>query len=292
MIRTALLLLALWALASCGDHREGPPAPAPEPAVWSIHDAEGQPVGWLFGTIHALPEETAWETPLLTRIIAQSDQLVVETSDLEPRRVAATLQRLASDSPGPALAERVPASQRARLLALMERADLAPGALDGLETWAAALSLSRASGPATHWGPGVDQTLLTRFAGRPVADLEGTEAQLAIFDRLAESDQRSLLAAVIAESEDPAKDSRALAAAWLAGDVAQIEARTLRGMLSDPELRQALLVDRNRAWADRLPALLTPARPALVAVGAAHVIGPDGLPALLARRGYRLRRIQ
>lgn len=292
MIRAALLLLALWAVASCGDHRAGPAAPAPDPAVWAIRDADGQPVGWLFGTIHSLPEGTAWETPLLTRIIAHSHRLVVETSDLEPRRVASTLQRLASDSPGPALAERVPPSQRARLLALMERADLAPGALDGLETWAAALSLSRASGSASQGGPGVDQTLITRFAGRPVAALEGTEAQLAIFDRLAESDQRSLLAAVIAESEDAAKDGHALAAAWLTGDLAQIEARTLRGMLSDPELRQALLLDRNRAWAERLPPLLTPARPALVAVGAAHVVGPDGLPALLVRRGYRLRRIE
>ena len=63
------------------------------------------------------------------------------------------------------------------------------------------------------------------------------------------------------------------------------------GILADPNLRAALLVERNRRWAAALvPLLEQPARP-LVAVGTAHLVGPEGLASLLEAAGYRIRRL-
>ena len=62
--------------------------------------------------------------------------------------------------------------------------------------------------------------------------------------------------------------------------------------MEDPELREALLVRRNRDWVGQLDAILASGERPLVAVGTAHLLGPDGLPTLLARRGYTTRRIQ
>ena len=54
--------------------------------------------------------------------------------------------------------------------------------------------------------------------------------------------------------------------------------------------RAALLTRRNQAWMPRLEAALTPgageARPVFVAVGAAHLMGTDGVPALLRSKGW------
>jgi uncharacterized protein YbaP (TraB family) len=58
------------------------------------------------------------------------------------------------------------------------------------------------------------------------------------------------------------------------------------------ELRRALLVDRNRAWLPRIAGILKQGHHPVVAVGAAHMLGDVGLPALLARQGYTVRRIQ
>jgi uncharacterized protein len=286
------IAVALWLTAAClAGCREAPAPPgvdAARPALWVVEGPDRAPKGWLFGTIHALPRDVAWETPALARAIEAAGVLVVEVRDLDPRLAATTIRRVATDEPVPPLAERLPRPIRARLADAL--ADGAPASLDRLETWAVALAVAReAQGPAE--GPGADQALIARFAGRPIAELEGLEPQLALFDRLSERDQRALLLAVLKEREG-GDERQALTQAWLAGDLARLERSTRRGLLADPALYEALLANRNQAWLGPIVALLEQNRKPLVAVGAGHMLGPDGLPALLAARGYRVRRVQ
>lgn len=291
MIRALIAFLLLVEATACRQPDDATPPAGPRPALWAVEDARGNTAGWLFGTIHALPDGTRWETPALARAIERAGVLVVEVRDLDPKRTAAAFDRLARDTPGPPLSERLPPAARGDLTELLEREGANPRQFDALETWAAALALGRlasTSSPAN----GVDKAVIARFAGRPIAELEGAPDQLAIFDALPERDQRRLLAAVLAEQGDPAADARALAEAWLAGDLAQLERTTRRGLLADPTLYEALAAARNRAWMRRLVPLLESGRRPLVAVGTAHLLGPDGLPALLAAQGYRVRHIR
>ena len=278
----AALLLALAACAK-------PSAEPVKPALWEVSGPK-QEKAWLFGTIHALPAPVAWRSAKVQAAIAGSDLLLLEI-DEDGAAVAETFTRL-SRSPGlPPLAERLPPAERPRLAALLREYGLKPSDLRGTETWAAAMLLSqRAQGEATA-RYGLEAELRRAAAGKPVAALEGAAAQLALFDRLAEADQRALLAAVVDEAAEPDRPDT-LGTAWKRGDVAALERETHSGMMADPELRAALLVNRNRAWADKIAARLRAGRRPLIAVGAAHMAGADGLPALLAAKGFRVTRVQ
>jgi hypothetical protein len=65
-----------------------------------------------------------------------------------------------------------------------------------------------------------------------------------------------------------------------------VERIVLSELKQEPLLYQRLLVERNRNWIPKIEALFARPRPAFVVVGAAHLVGPDGLIALLRAKGY------
>ncbi len=289
IIAPLLLLLA----AGCSDTPDMPAADRapPAPLLYEIASADGSVEGWMVGTIHALPAFVEWRTPALAKAADSADLLVVEVRDLSGGGAAAAIYAGLAKSPGlPPLDQRLPPELRPQLAALMARGGLAANDLAADETWAAALALARIDAPGDP-ANGVDRALIADFAGRPVRELEGFRGQLAIFDRLPEDQQRAMLAAVVRESTSAVRDPERLQRAWIAGDAAMIEASTRQGILADPALRAALLTARNRRWAAALGPLLAGDPRPLIAVGTAHLVGSDGLAALLEAQGYRLRPI-
>ena len=133
---------------------------------------------------------------------------------------------------------------------------------------------------------------LLRGYAKPVEEFEGAAAQLAIFDRLPEPAQRALLAAVLDGLGDELAEMRQLEQAWAQGNLALVDAATNADFLHNPDLRDALLVSRNRAWLSTLTGQLTRGGHPFVAVGLAHLVGNAGLPALLAAQGYKVTRVQ
>ncbi|MGC1269788.1 MAG: TraB/GumN family protein [Croceibacterium sp.] len=289
-VRRAARLLALalaQVLAGCGQPAPKPPPPAP--AIWQVTTPGGQQ-GWLFGTIHALPDGYDWRTPQVTQALDQSGVLVFEVANLQDSAAAAREFAARSTSPGlPPILARVPATDRAALAEALDNADIAPASLARTESWAAALLLANAAADGLDSANGVDRALLAQ--GRPVIGLESFARQFDLFDRLTPQDQSVLLVEAARET-DGADEETELARAWLRGDIARLEREDKTGILADPELRAALLVGRNRDWAARIAPLLDQGRRPFVAVGAGHMLGPDGLPALLAARGYRVERLR
>lgn len=288
LVAAALLL----ALTGCKQDRSAADAEAPAPLLWEIRDQAGSVKGWLFGTIHALPDGAQWRTQRLEQAINQADLLVVEIAALNDRDgMAQVFTRLAT-SPGlPDIGMRVPAGSRPELFGLIESVDLTAADFSQVETWAAALVLAQAgdNGDAAN---GADLALLRDFANRKVHEFEGAQRQLGIFDGLPEAEQRDLLLAVMAEVRANEADPERLRRAWLKGDARTLETAASTGLMEDPELREALLVARNRAWIGQLEAILASGERPLIAVGTAHLLGPDGLPALLEHHGYSVARIQ
>jgi uncharacterized protein YbaP (TraB family) len=286
IIAPFLLLLA----TGCSNAPDSPAADRapPAPLIYEIASADGSVEGWMVGTIHALPAFAQWRRPAIDTAITNADLLVVEIAALgDGAAIAQTFASLSSYPGLPPLEQRLSPDLRPRLAALLARGDFAAGEFAATETWAAALTLARvdaAGDPAN----GVDRALIAEFKGRRVRELEGAPGQLAIFDRLPETQQRAMLAAVVKDSAATAKDPERLQRAWLKGDAAAIEAATREGVLADPGVREALLTARNRRWVAALVPLLAEAPKPLIAVGTAHLVGPEGLAAMLEAQGFRV----
>lgn len=241
----------------------------------------------MFGTVHALPDDLAWGSPVLDETFAGAGVLVVEVANLDDPAGMGLFADL-SETPGqPPLQSRVEPDERPALLALMEEAGMEDTDFGRIESWAAAMMLSgevRTGDPAN----GVDRVLIHN--AEEVIGLEGFAQQLGMFDRLSAEAQNDLLYGVARSHE--ANSDQEMLLAWLTGDEDRL-AEHVNGTLEfSPELRRVLLSDRNSRWVGRIAQLIEEGRKPFVAVGAGHVIGDDGVVALLQARGFEARRIQ
>lgn len=279
-----LALAAALCLAAC--HR-GPPVAQPSPALWEVSDKQGHR-GWLFGTIHSLPDDTHWETPAIDGALDQAGVLVVEIANLSDTAAGKAAFDAAARRPGlPPLLSRIPPAERAEVSAALARGHLSESDFAQVETWAAALGIASTQDPG-ETDNGVDQALLDKRL--PVVGLESFAEQFAMFDRLSDAEQATLLH--FASAPQAANDTTQITRDWLKGDLAALDREAMDAELSDPGLRQALLVQRNRAWLARIVELLNQGRRPFVAVGAGHMLGAVGLPTLLAAQGFAVRRIE
>ncbi|GGB97788.1 TraB/GumN family protein [Novosphingobium endophyticum] len=283
-MRWLLALLAPFALLACSSE----PRPA-DPALWRV-DGPGGKRAWLFGTIHAAKQPLAWQTPTVRQALEQSDTIMVEVANLaEEAEVSATFARLAKSEGQPPLSRRVDSDERQALAMLLGKSGYRDSDFAAMDTWAAALILARAGASEEDARNGVDRAVIAEAGERPVVELEGAARQLGLFDALPEAEQRDLLGAVVLEASRSDAD---LAESWRTGDMEAIEKETRRGLLADPELREILFTGRNRAWTGKVTAAMKSGQTPFVAVGAAHMAGPQGLPAMLAARGYTVTRAE
>jgi uncharacterized protein YbaP (TraB family) len=129
---------------------------------------------------------------------------------------------------------------------------------------------------------------LANSVGREVIGLETAASQIDRFDSMPERLQEQLLRSELAEMETEQTSLRALLTAWQAGNAPEIEKMLLGSFKDNPAAYNSLITERNRNWMPQLEACLKRPSPCLVVVGAAHLVGPQGLLAMLQQRGYRL----
>lgn len=147
-------------------------------------------------------------------------------------------------------------------------------------------------------GLGIDLHLVQRAHrdGKRVLELESVAGQIAMLESMPEDVQVALLQAAIDGIRDGTlgRDMMALLEAWRSGDAGELERVAMRDLEEMPPhiadtLKQVLYDDRNATMADRVATFLDGPDVVLVAVGAGHMIGDDGIVARLAARGFKVR---
>lgn len=296
--RRMLKGLLAGALAALGPAAVAQPTSprAAQPAMWVVSDPDT--TVYLFGTIHLLPKDVAWRGGSLDKAVTTSDSLIVETiiDEKNPMQFMQTLNSIAISPNLKPLAERVSADKRPALEKAVKASGIPAAALNRMETWAAAFLLLGAQfrDIGLTGGDGVEMVLRKAFAeqGKPVGQLESNVEQLGFFDRLPEAAQVALLEGSLSENQDMRKEFGAMLAAWASGDVARIAETFDRDLAQSPELRDALMVQRNRNWAEWISRRMASPGSVLVAVGAGHLAGTDSVQRHLETKGYKVQRVQ
>lgn len=294
MTRCIPFALTALALAACSTSQAKPPVAA-HPALWKAYDADT--TIYLFGTIHALPATTKWQSAKIDAAIAQSDELVLEVANLQDTaKIAGAFQAVATAPNLPPILDRVPAAKRAALQAELDAAKLPAAVATRFKTWAVVLSLAGVTMQklGAERDAGVEHVVQDAFDARhkPVEGLETADQQFGFFDHLSEDAQRKLLVSTLDPDSKVQAEFARMIAAWSAGDVKRIALSFDEELKDSPELTDALLKRRNAAWADWVTRRMATPGTVFIAVGAGHLAGAGSVEALLAAKGVKVVRVQ
>ena len=263
------------------------------PALWKVADEDT--TIYLFGTVHALPENVEWTTPALDNALASSDSIVTEIK-MGPE-IGQEMQSLVMAKgilpSGTTLRSLLTDEQTASYEEALGKLSIPPAAFDQFEPWYAGMMMSMLPLLQQGYSPdaGVEKVLLTKAGDKEQQALETIEFQISVFDELPQDSQIGFLVEA-SEGVDEIKPMLdKMVAEWVEGD-ADALATLMNEGLTDPALAESLLYMRNRNWADWIDTRLETPGTVFIAVGAGHLAGDNSVQDYLAEREIETVRVQ
>lgn len=291
--RTKSVLLLSLALAVAGACARADAAS--NNFLWKA--SRGQSVVYLVGSVHLLSKDYYPLSPVLDAAFRESDLLVEEVDLGEMETADSQLQILMRGMlpSGQALDKVIAPATLAMVSRRVSDLGLPLEPLKRFKPWMLALTLLGLEWQKAGFDPtlGLDKHFYDRAhaEGKPVQGLETLDFQLSRFDDMTMNEQDRMLSSTLKELETQKAAVTALADAWKNGDAATVERIVLQDLKQEPRMYQVLLVDRNRDWMPQIDALFARRGRAFIVVGAAHLVGPDGLLAMLRAKGYTVEQL-
>ena len=246
----------------------------------------------VLGSIHFLKKGSYPLNRIIEETFNGTKKLVLEMDlrSANPEKVRQLTLQKGVSSDGLPLDQRVSKDTYAIVSKRAAEAGVDVRALAPFKPWVVAMTLASMKLQKLGFDPsfGIDRYLADRAeqAEKSIEGLETAEFQIDLFDRLSARQQELFLRQTLLEIDQLESSADKIVQAWRSGDSKAMENLLLRGMHEYPEVKKVIIDDRNRRWLPQIEKLLAQGDNTLVVIGAAHLVGKDGVIELLRDRGY------
>ena len=265
-------------------------AQADAPALWRVAGPKGSV--FLFGSFHLLPADVKWRTPAVERALNEAEVVVFESDFAAAQDPQALIAKYGLLPPGQTLPSVLSGSTRAELERVATDLRIPAPSLAPLRPWLAALTLGVQFAVSQGFDPdkGVEQQVITwaKASGKSLTSLETNESQLRVFADLTREQEIALLTVTLRQVREMPKMLGEMLAAYRKGDLAVLERSLNVGLDDFPVLRKRILKDRHEKWLPQIEKMIADGRTHMIVVGAAHLVGPDSIIAMLRAKGVKV----
>ena len=260
-----------------------------EPAMWKVMGPHT--TVYIFGIVPpSMVGDVKWKSPALEQATAAAAQLWFEAplglpGPFTAIRLMSTLTTQGSLPSGQTLTALLSPDAAARLRRVAAKANVSMDKLDRMKPWRADVELAISLKQGTLKPGAVEQYVISTSRKAPRHGFDNMEDDLKDVVSAPQKDQIADLERALLRDENPAENRR-YADAWAAGDLKWIEDNRKATQRADaPTTYRRFRVDRVNRWADQIVKLANDDQPALILVEVVNLVGPDGLPTLLRKRG-------
>ncbi len=264
-----------------------------EPAMWVIRDKDS--TIYLIGTMHLLRHETEWDASKVKKTVSESSELWLEVADIDDQASVAPIIAQYGIDREKTLSSKLNARQQEKLAKLAATYGVPLASLEPMKPWMAALMFAVLPLQKAGYDPnaGIDRLLKAQAEkeGDKIYGFETAEEQVRFFAELPEAEQIAFLEETLGDAEKGMAQLEKLAKAWIDGDNETIGNILVNEFKKEaPAVYEKFLVQRNIAWSEKIAEILKGSGVQQIAVGAAHLAGPDSLQVQLAKRGIKVER--
>lgn len=265
--------------------------------LWEVR--KGKQTAWLFGTIHVGRPEFYPLPPSRLGLLKRADAIVLEADVSDSARAIAATQKYAQYPEGtPGLETRLTPELRQRVESLLSRNQLDPAPMMRMKPWMLANVLALFEAAQAGYVPALSvEAYLLRLAktdNKPILEFEGIEQQFELYEKAPWATQISFLEEAVkaVESRGARRELNRIVQAWETADRGSLE-RLLAEMRAQSSVGSRFTVDtillgRHPQMVRRIETMMAGGKSYVFAVGALHLVGPQGLVELLRARGYTL----
>jgi uncharacterized protein YbaP (TraB family) len=259
-------------------------------SLWKC--TSGSNTVYLLGSVHFLKKENYPLPAVMEKALADADTVVFEI-DMITAGGGNDSQLLLSKGiypPGRTLSAAVHRNTYELLRKKSGQMGLDIKLLNNFRPWFVTLTLLSLKLKESGFDPdyGIDRYFQAKAAksGKKITALETMAEQIDIFAGLSDRDQEALILQTLNELDTMDEDLGRLVDAWRNGDGDAMAGMILKSYQDYPVIYNRLIVRRNQKWLGAIERYLRQDRNVLLVVGAGHLVGSEGLIAMLQRRGY------
>ena len=260
-----------------------------EPAIWKVVGPHA--TVYIFGVVPpSMVGDTHWKSPALEHATTEARELWFEAplglpGPITILRLATTLATQGMLPANQTLTPLLSSEGAARLRRVAANAGVSMDKLDRMKPWRADVALALARKEGTLKPGAVEQYVISASPKASRHAFDNLEDDLKDVVTAPQKDQVANLERALGRYENP-KENQRYAEAWAAGDLKWLEDnRNIPQKTDSPTTYQRFRIDRVRRWADQIIRIAQGDKSALALVEVVNLVGPDGLPTVLRKRG-------
>ncbi len=253
---------------------------------------------FILGSIHLLRKSDYPIPSIIYEVYDEAEVLIMELDmdDVDPMQTQALVRELGMLADGKSLEDEIGSRAYAKAAALADELQIPLSMLAGSKPWLAAVMAETLILTRVGFDPmqGIEMHLMAKAGsdGKEILGFETERQQLEMLDGLSLPAQRDMLLQTLEDGGRIEQLLDEIIDAWRYGNTRFMEQTLLSDMSGNDELYNTIVVDRNRDWVQQIEGLLDGSDDYLVIVGTMHLVGKDGVPRLLTRRGLEVTQMQ
>jgi uncharacterized protein YbaP (TraB family) len=260
--------------------------------LWKIQSKSA--TVYILGSIHMAKPDIYPLPQKIEESFAKSAVLALEADPAKAQDTALLRQMLvaAAYAKGGTLNEHLSRETFELARREIERLGLPMETFNRTKPWFLAMSIETLEFQRLDYDPanGIDVYFAGKAAGKKqIVELESFDYQIRLLNGFSDREQELFLVYTLKDTAILKDEIEELMAAWRTGDTKSMERLVTRTLTESPELQpifDKLFFKRNREMTARIEQLLKGKQTVFVAVGAAHLVGKEGIIEQLRGKGF------